>query len=80
MKNKHAPCKTEKEKRLSSGDERQRERVEKRERERGGGSFTATQLSYLQGVEKPFFSLLQEDEKILLKPTGSAIIFGQLEH
>lgn len=51
--------------------------------ERGGGgdSFTATQLSYLQGVEKPFFFfLLQEDEKILLKPTGSAIIFGQLEH
>lgn len=74
MKNKHAPCKTEREKRLSSGDERQRERVEKR-----GDSFTATQLSYLQGVEKPFF-LLQEDEKILLKPTGSAIIFGQLEH
>lgn len=53
MKNKHAPCKTEKEKRLSSGDERQRERVEKG----GGDSFTATQLSYLQGVEKPFFFL-----------------------
>lgn len=42
-------------------------------------SFTATQLSYLQGVEKPLFFLLQEDEKILLKPKGSAIIFGQLE-
>lgn len=42
-------------------------------------SFTATQLSYLQGVEKPLFFFLQEDEKILLKPKGSAIIFGQLE-
>ena len=71
MKNKHAPYKTVKEKRLSSGDERQRER----ERD----SFTATQLSYLQGVEKPLFFFLQEDEKILLKPKGSAIIFGQLE-
>lgn len=51
MKNKHAPCKTEKEKRLSSGDERQREKSGAGE----GDSFTATQLSYLQGVEKPFF-------------------------
>jgi len=47
MKNKHAPYKTVKEKRLSSGDERQGER----ERD----PFTATQLSYLQGVEKPLF-------------------------
>lgn len=70
MKNKHPPYKTVKGKRLSSGDERQRER----ERD----PFTATQLSYLQGVEKPLF-FLQEDEKILLKPKGSAIIFGQLE-
>lgn len=49
MKNKHAPYKTVKEKRLSSGDERQGEREGERD------SFTATQLSYLQGVEKPLF-------------------------
>lgn len=69
MRNKHAADKMVKEKRLSSADERQ-----------GGGGFIHCHTAVLQGVEKPaFFFLLQEDEKILLKPKGSAIIFGQLE-
>lgn len=70
MRNKHAAYKMVKEKRLSSADERQE------------GGFIHCHTAVLQGVEKPaffFFFLLQEDEKILLKPKGSAIIFGQLE-
>lgn len=55
MKNTHAPYKTVKEKRLSSGDERQGEKEREGRKERD--SFTATQLSYLQGVEKPLFFL-----------------------
>lgn len=62
-----------KEKRLSSADESQGG---------GGAGFIHRHTAVLQGVEKPaflFFFPLQEDEKILLKPKGSAIIFGQLE-
>lgn len=72
MRNKHAAYKTVKEKRLSSADERLG----------GRGGFSRCHTAVLQGVEEPaffFFFFLQEDEKILLKPKGSAIIFGQLE-
>lgn len=70
MKNKHGPYKTVNEKRLSSGDERQRER---------GREIHSLPHSCLicKVLRNHFF--LQEDEKILLKPKGSAIIFGQLE-
>lgn len=50
-----------------------------------GGGFSRCHTAVLQGVEEPaffiflFFFFLQEDEKILLKPKGPAIIFGQLE-
>lgn len=70
MKNKHAPYKTVKEKRLSSGDERQS----------GGREIHSLPHSCLicKVLRNQFF-FIQEDEKILLKPKGSAIIFGQLE-
>lgn len=75
MRNKHAPYKTVKEKRLSSADERLR----------GVGVGVAGVHSLPHSclickvLRNHFFSPLQEDEKILLKPKGSAIIFGQLE-